>query len=52
MENLNEIEKYAEEIAGQWNGDESGWQEDRATCAGEILEYIKGIRECLKELNG
>lgn len=49
---MEELKKEMEEIAGRWNGDESGWLEDQATIAIEILENIRQIEELIKELNG
>lgn len=34
---------YFEEIAGEWNGDEPGAGEDRATIALEIIELLKQL---------
>lgn len=50
MDSLIEIKKYAEEIAGEWNGDESGIQEDKAHIAGEIIEKIDELNQLLAEL--
>jgi hypothetical protein len=47
---LKEIKEEAEQIAGEWNGDESGVLEDRANIAGDILEAIKNIEDLLEEL--
>jgi hypothetical protein len=35
---------HFEEIAGQWNGDESGRGEDRAHIALEIIELLKELQ--------
>ena len=45
------ISNYAEEISGQWNGKESGWAEDRAGIANDIIEKVEELRELLKELD-
>jgi len=50
MKTLDEMQKYAEEVAGAWNGDEAGTQEERAHTATEILDKVKEIRELLNEL--
>lgn len=47
---LATLRRHCEEIAGQWNGDESGTQEDAATCANEIIEKIDGMLPLLEEL--
>lgn len=48
--NLREIIKYVDEIAGQWNGKESGNQEDRAHIANEISNMLEDVIELLDEL--
>lgn len=45
---LKGIKKWAEEISGEWNGDESGWQEDRAHQANEIIVKVDELVELLK----
>jgi len=47
---LIDLKKRMEQIAGEWNGDESGVLEDRANIAGDILEAIKNIEDLLEEL--
>lgn len=47
MENLK---KEMEIIAGLWNGDNPGIEEDKAHIANEVLEKIKEIEELLQEL--
>lgn len=51
MNNMEKLKKEMEEIAGSWNGDESGTAEDRAHAANDVLEHIKAIEELLEELN-
>ena len=41
--------EHFEEIAGNWNGDESGLAEDNATHALEVLEHINGLLELIEE---
>ncbi len=48
---LEQIKKEAEEIAGQWNGDESGSQEERSTTASDILEKVTELEELINYLN-
>ena len=48
---MDKLKKEMEEIAGAWNGDESGAGEDRAHAALEVIEHIDAIEELLKELN-
>ena len=50
MKTLKEIKKYAEKIAGEWDGDLSGVEEDRAHIAGDILDAIQNIEDLLNEL--
>lgn len=52
LKSLQEIKDEMEVIRGEWNGDESGRQEDQANIAEEIVEKINEIDELLKELNG
>lgn len=47
---LNDVAEWAEAIAGEWNGDESGSQEDRAHCAQDIIEKINEIKELVLEM--
>ncbi len=44
--NLEPIDfiEYFEEVAGQWNGDNSGRGEDRAHIANEIIELLKELQ--------
>lgn len=49
MDSLIEIKKYAEEIAGQWNG-ESERGEEKAQIANEIIEKIDELNQLLAEL--
>lgn len=51
MNSLKEIKKWAENIAGEWNGDESGSQEDRAHCALEIKQKVAELEELLDEMD-
>jgi hypothetical protein len=41
---LAEIVKQAEEIAGQWNGDDAGIQEEKARIATEIIARVEEIK--------
>lgn len=43
-EALDEMRDWAEGIADEWNGDESGRQEDRASQAEDILKEINTLR--------
>ena len=47
---MDKLKKEMEDIAGSWNGDESGVQEEQAHIANEVLEKIAEIEELLKEL--
>ncbi len=49
MDSLKEIKAYAGNVAGQWNGDESGIQEDNASIAEEVLEAVKNLEELLTQ---
>jgi phage host-nuclease inhibitor protein Gam len=47
---LGEIRKEAMEIASQWNGEDSGLEEERAEKAQDILEAIQNLGELISEL--
>jgi hypothetical protein len=47
---LHEIILYADSISGEWNGDDAGRLEDRATAADEITEKANELRQLLEEL--
>jgi len=51
IEALNRLEKKLSNIAGNWNGDESGLAEDRARASLDVIEKINEIREIIEELN-
>ena len=46
---LKGIRKWAEDISGEWNGDNPGRKEDRAHQANEIIEKVD---ELLELING
>ena len=43
-ETLDEMRAWANQIAGEWNGDEPGTEEDRAMLAEDILKDINTLR--------
>jgi enamine deaminase RidA (YjgF/YER057c/UK114 family) len=47
---LGAIKANAFEVSGQWNGDESGVLEDRATIADDITQAVRNLEELLDEL--
>lgn len=47
MDSIQQIKKYAEEVSGNWNGDESGLQEEKAQLANDVLEAVKNLEELL-----
>ena len=47
---LNELTNKCEEIMGEWNGDNSGKQEDRANAASELLSELSKVLDLYKEL--
>lgn len=51
INNMDKLKTRMEEIAGSWDGDQSGIQEDNASIAVEVLEKIKEIEELLEGLN-
>jgi len=46
---LRELIKEQQEIAAQWNGKESGRQEDESTRAEEAVEKIEELLEILND---
>lgn len=48
---LKGISKWAEEIAGEWNGDEGGSQEERAQQALDIIEAVKNLTELIEGMD-
>ena len=47
---LQEIIRYAENVAGNWNGDNPGVQEDNAHIANEIIEKCNDVLNLLNEI--
>ena len=45
---LKGIKKWAENISGYWNGDDSGRAEDRAGQANDIIEAVDNLVELLQ----
>jgi len=50
LEELAHLKQTLEEIAGAWNGDEPGHQEERAQIALEAIEAIEKLEVTLAEL--
>ena len=48
---LDSLVATLEGIAGEWNGDESGIQEDNANAANEAIEKIEELKDLLDELS-
>lgn len=48
---LQFLVKEMDEVAGQWNGDESGLQEDISMCAKDISEKAQELRALLDDYN-
>lgn len=44
---LKQILKDAEEVSGRWNGKESGYQEDMAGYANDIIEKVAELKSLL-----
>jgi len=44
---LKAILENAEEVSGNWNGKESGYQEDMAGYAEDIIEKVAELKELL-----
>jgi hypothetical protein len=47
---VNDIQEWAEAIAGEWDGDNPGRLEDRATCASEIIAKLNEVKELIAEM--
>lgn len=48
---LKAILEHAEEVSGNWNGDESGYQEDMAGYANDVIEKIAELKELLSAMD-
>ena len=51
MDYLKMLKSQLEGISGNWNGDESGMTEDRATSAEEGIYLIDQLEEIIEFLN-
>lgn len=51
-EEIQKLIKEMEEIQGCWNGDESGYQEEQAGIATDIIEKAQELLDLINELNG
>jgi uncharacterized protein YukE len=51
-EQLEKLIEECKEIAGRWNGDTAGYQEDQAHIAEEIIEKSQELIDLINELNG
>ena len=51
-EHIKEIMIWAEEISGQWDGDNSGIEEDRANLAEEITDKTEELHELIQMMEG
>jgi hypothetical protein len=49
--NLEQIKKWADGIAGSWDGDMPGSAEDRAGQANEILEKVAELESLIEEMD-
>lgn len=48
---MEHIKKRCNEIMGEWNGDESGQQEDDSMAAEELLGLLDEVDKLVKELD-
>lgn len=48
---LEKLQEFFEDIAGRWDGDNPGLDEDNAHLALEALEHLKALKEIIEELN-
>ena len=51
-EELNNLIKECEETRGRWNGKDSGYAEDQAMIAEEIIDKAKELIDLINESNG
>ena len=51
-EHIKEIMKWAYDIQGEWNGDESGIEEDRANLAEEITDMTEELHDLIQTMEG
>jgi hypothetical protein len=49
---LKKLIEECEQIRGHWNGKDSGYAEDQANIASDIIEKSKELIELINELNG
>ena len=47
---LQILKEWAEEISGEWNGDNPGKQEERAHCAQDIIKKSDELKDLLDEM--
>ena len=47
---LKHIRNWAEKISGNWNGDESGLQEDQAHTANDIVTKVDQLQDLIWEM--
>ncbi len=51
-EHLQELIEEMAVIRGNWNGDESGYREEQADIAGDIIDKSMELIDLINELNG
>jgi len=51
-EHIKEIMKWAYGISGEWDGDNSGIEEDRASLAEEIMEATEQLNDLIQTMEG
>ena len=49
---LQELIEEMKVIQGNWNGDESGYMEDQAGIASDIIDKSRELIDLINELNG
>ena len=50
MDSIKEIRRWAAEIAGNWNGKESGHEEEMALLATDIIDIIEELEDHIGQL--
>lgn len=48
---LEKLQEMLEEIAGRWNGDNPGLDEENAHLALEAIEHLKALKEITEQLS-
>lgn len=50
LEDIKDIIEWADNIASQWNGDEAGIEEDRASLANDIIHKATELEDLIGQM--